>query len=282
VALAAGIVPGVDIYIVVPSAQPEVFGVGITPVAGSMLVSPSWLTSCRIVPGAGLAGISGVESGSAAPLVGGPPGAELHTMFEGLPSGAVGETVPVVLATIDVGMVPNAAAPGISAFGDIVIGAAPPGVKVFSTVGVDGAGIAGGVAAGEFVGSVSVGAARANVGGTGIVVPGTVDKKDVAGCADRLSSAGGVTLPVAEAGLIGGVADIVGVADVDVAVPAANVDVTCTTGVPGVICPEGVAQVTTVPGVLGSDVSGTGASVVSGAPGWVVTENGLGPFSGEV
>jgi hypothetical protein len=137
------------------------------------------------VPGGGLAGISGVESGNAAPLVGGPPGAELHTTVEGTPSGAVGETVPVVVATIDVGMVPNAAAPGISAFGDIVVGGAPAGVKVLSTVGVDGGGIAVGVAAGEFAGSVSAGAARANVGGTGIVVPGTVDMKDVAGCADR-------------------------------------------------------------------------------------------------
>jgi hypothetical protein len=136
------------------------------------------------VPGAGLAGISGVESGNAAPLVGGPPGTELQTMFEGLPSGAVGEMVPVVLATIDVGMVPNAAAPGISALGDIVVGGVPPGMKVFSAVGVDGAGIAVvAVNAGEFAGGVGagVGAARANVGGTGIVVPGTVDKKDVAG-----------------------------------------------------------------------------------------------------
>jgi hypothetical protein len=181
VALAAGIVPGVDIYIVVPSAHAEVFGVGITPVAGSMLVSPSWLTSCRIVPGGGLAGISGVESGRAAPLVGGPPGTELQTVVEELPSGAVGEMVPVVLATIDVGMVPNAAAPGISAFGDIVIGAVPPGMEVFGTIGVDGAGIAAVVDAGELAGSVSAGAATANVGGTGIVVNGIVDKKDVAG-----------------------------------------------------------------------------------------------------
>ena len=133
------------------------------------------------MPGGGLAGISGVESVNAAPLVGGPPGTELQTMFEGLPSGAVGEMVPVVLATIDVGIVPNAAAPGISAFGEVVVGGVLPGVKVFSTVGADGAGIAVGVAAGEFVGGVTVGAATANVGGTGIVVPGTVDWKDVAG-----------------------------------------------------------------------------------------------------
>jgi hypothetical protein len=60
------------------------------------------------------------------------------------------------------------------------------------------------------------------------------------------------------------------------------VAVTGTAGVPGVICPVGVEQVTTVPGVVGSDASGTGASVVSGAPGWVVAENGPGPLSGEV
>jgi hypothetical protein len=65
-------------------------------------------------------------------------------------------------------------------------------------------------------------------------------------------------------------------------VPIADMDVTGTAGVPGVICPAGVEQVTTVPGVVGSDANGTGTSVVSGAPGWVVAENGLGPLSGEV
>jgi len=103
---------------------------------------------------------------------------ELHTVVEGLPSGGVGEMLPVVVVTIDVGIVPNGAADVIAA-GDIV--------------GVDG-----------------------------------------------------------------------------------------TAGVPGVICPVGVEQVTTVPGVVGSDANGTGASVVSGAPGWVVAENGPGPLSGEV
>jgi hypothetical protein len=61
-----------------------------------------------------------------------------------------------------------------------------------------------------------------------------------------------------------------------------GMDVTVTAGVPGAICPAGVEQVTTVPGVAGSDASGTGASVVSGAPGEVVAENGPGPVSGEV
>ena len=69
---------------------------------------------------------------------------------------------------------------------------------------------------------------------------------------------------------------------VPVAPPTADMEVTGTAGVPGAICPVGIAQVTTVPGVVGSEASGTGASVVSGVPGWVVAENGLGPLSGDV
>jgi hypothetical protein len=103
-------------------------------------------------------------------------------VVEELPSGAAGEMVPVVVATIGVGMVPNAA-PGVIAFGDIVIGDVLPGMEVIGTVDVAGAEAV--VDAGELAGSVSVGAARANVGGTGIVVPGIVDRKDVAGWADR-------------------------------------------------------------------------------------------------
>ena len=67
-----------------------------------------------------------------------------------------------------------------------------------------------------------------------------------------------------------------------IAPPIANIDVTWTAGVPGAICPVGVEQVTTVPGVVGSEASGTGARVVSEVPGWVVAENGPGPLSGEV
>jgi hypothetical protein len=83
-----------------------------------------------------------------------------------------------------------------------------------------------------------------------------------------------------------GAADIVGAPFADgidpVVLAIADMDVTGTAGIPGAICPVGVEQVTTVPGVVGSDASGTGASVVSGAAGWVVAENGLGPLSGEV
>ncbi|UPJ66985.1 hypothetical protein IVB23_06375 [Bradyrhizobium sp. 191] len=45
---------------------------------------------------------------------------------------------------------------------------------------------------------------------------------------------------------------------------------------------DGGAQTTTVPGVVGSEASGTGASVVSGTPCTVVAENGPGLLSGEV
>jgi hypothetical protein len=127
------------------------------------------------VPGGGFAGICGVESGKAAPLVGGPPGVELHTMVGGLPS---------------------------------------------------------------------------------------KDDDD-----DRLP----VALPAAGMEATIGPPDIVGTVDSDGVVPVvplvAGMEVTCTAGVPGTICPVGMEQVTTVPGVVGSEASGTGASVVSGVPG---------------
>ncbi|RQH14688.1 hypothetical protein EHH60_05700 [Bradyrhizobium sp. RP6] len=63
------------------------------------------------------------------------------------------------------------------------------------------------------------------------------------------------------------VLDVVGIVGIDVA-DIGDVD--------------GGAQTTTVPGVVGSEASGTGASVVSGAPCTVVAENGPGLLSGEV
>jgi hypothetical protein len=156
-----------------------------------------------IVPGGGLFGTWGVQSGNAAPLVGGPPGVELHTVIDEPPSGDTGEMVPVVLPMNTVGMVPN----GLD---DIV--------AADDTVAV----IVGTVGAGETDG----------------IVP-----------------------------IVSGIDDV---------------DVTGTAGVPGAICPVGAEQFSTVPGVVGSEASGTGASVVSGVPGCVVAENGLGPLSGDV
>jgi hypothetical protein len=223
--------------------------------------------------------MSGVESGKAALLVGGPPGIELHTVVEELPSGVVGETFPVVVTTIGVGMVPNDGA-GVIAVGDIAVGddvivAVAPGMDVGAVLRTVGAGIA-----------VMEGDGRAGMAGgcgAGIVVPGKVDMNDVAGCADSVSI-GVAVLPVA--GVEEVAADIVGAADMDGVIPFVPAmddrEVTGTVWAPGMICPVGAEQVTTVPGVAGSETSGTAANVVSGTPGWVVAENGLGPLSGDV
>ena len=179
---------------------------------------------------------------------------ELHTVVEGLPSGAVGGTFPVVVTTIGVGMVPNGAAGVII---DVETG--------LSTV--DGVGTGSAVMGGDggicMTGRNCAGIAVTEAIGTGLTMLPFVEVKELAGI-----------VVVAGAGTIAGVVPVVSAID--------DREVTGTAGVPGVICPVGVAQVTTVPGVVGSDASGTGASVVSGAPGWVVAENGLGPLSGEV
>jgi hypothetical protein len=196
-------------------------------------------------------------------LVGGPPGVELHTVVDELPSGDTDDMVPVVLPMIAAGMVPNGVA-GISAADDIAL--------------VDGVGTGAAVMAG------GGGAGIAGGGGAGTVEPGKVDRNDVAGCADSVSIGAVVLLVDVEE--VAGPPDIAVTAETDgnvaVVPPVADMDVTGTAAVPGPICPVGVEQVTTVPGVVGSEASGTGASVVTGVPGCVVTENGLGPLSGDV
>lgn len=215
------------------------------------------------MPGAGLAGICGVESGKAAPLVGGPPGVELHTVVDALPSTDTGDIAPVVLPTMDVAMAPNRAAGVIVAvLLDREVETVPGTVDDVGTAmeGADGVDIAG--------------------AGAGTVEPGIVDRNDVAGCADNARI--GAVVDVEEPA---GIADVVGAGKNDDVVPVVppndDIEVTGTVGVPGAICPDGVEQVTAVPGVVGSEASGTGASVVSGTPGWVAAENGLGPESGE-
>jgi hypothetical protein len=84
---------------------------GTTPKLGSTLVPVSFPISGRIAPSDGLSGISGVESGKAALLLGGPPGVELHPVVDALPSGDASGMVPVVLRTIRVGTVPNGTEP---------------------------------------------------------------------------------------------------------------------------------------------------------------------------
>jgi hypothetical protein len=201
---------------------------------------------------------------------------ELHTVVEGLPTEGTGDMVPVVLPTMDVGMVPN----GVEdiAVVDGVIAVEPRAMDVDTVPGtVDGAGTVGIVMEG--------GGRTAGGGGAGIVEPEKSDMNGVAGCADSVRN-GAIPLLVVDAEEAAGAAGIVGAPVTGgigpVVPPIADMEVTGTAGVPGVICPVGVEQVTTVPGVVGSDASGSGANVVSGAPGWVVAENGLGPLSGEV
>jgi len=159
---------------------------------------------------------------------------------------------------------------------DIVV-AVLPAMDVEAVVGtVDGVGVDVAVTAGA--------AAAIGDDATGTVEPGKSVTNDVAGVAD--SKSGAVELAVVEVGEVAGTVGIVAAADVEgvvpIAPPVADMEITGTVGVPGAICPVGVAQVTTVPGVVGSEASGTGASVVSGEFGWVVAENGPGPLSGEV
>jgi len=170
--------------------------------------------------------------------------------------------VPVVLPALVVGMVPNGVAVDVEAVLGTVDGI---GIGVAVMEGGDGAGKAGGV-------------------GAGIVEPGIVDMNEVAGWAES-ARIGTAVPPVVEVEEVVGIADIIGAADNDVVAPVvppvADTEVAGTAKVAGAICPDGVEQVTTVPGVVGLEASGRGASVVTGTPGWVAAENGLGPLSGE-
>jgi hypothetical protein len=212
-------------------------------------------------------------------LVGGPPGVELHTVLEELPSGAVGEMFPIVVMAIGVGMDPSAAVGAIAAGG--IVGASAvvvaPGMEVEGVlITISGAGTGTGAKEGDGSGGTVGG------GGAGMVEPGRSLMNDVAG-SDASGTNGAAVLSAAIVEGLGATVGIVG-ANIDDAAPVVpaigDTEVTCTVGVPGVICPTGVAQVTTVPGIVGSEASGNGASVVSGAA-WVSAENGLGPLSGE-
>jgi hypothetical protein len=148
-------------------------------------------------------------------LVGGPPGVELHTIVEGLPSGDTGDMVPVVLPTTGVGMVPNAV-PGIIVVDGIIV-AVLPDMEVETVVGtVDGVGTevavtaGGGIATGDD--AIEDDADAIGDDAIGIVELGKSVINDVAGVAD--SKSGAVDLAVVEVGEVAGTAGIVGVADV--------------------------------------------------------------------
>ena len=244
-ALPGVIVPGGATYIVILSAHPDVFGVGTTPVAGSMLVSPSWATSCWIVPSGGLAGTSGVESGKAAPSVGGPPGVELHTTFEGLPSGATGDMVPVVLPLIDVELI-------VDGPNDIAV--------VALVLAVD----------------ATVVPSATLVPGVVTMVPGV----SIVPCGRITTVPCGRAVPSGTS--VPGVPNVDWLlAPLDVGLAVTGPDEVICVGDAKVVCADTGEQLMLVPGAVGSSASGTGANVVSGAAGWVVDENGLGPLRGD-
>jgi len=155
--------------------------------------------------------------------------------------------------TIGVGMVPNGAAGVMIAVGKGLITVDGIGTGMAAMEGDGGACITRGSCAGM---------ATAEAVGTTMTVLSFAEVEELAWTADVSAAAIAGIVPVAPT--------------VD------DRDVTGTAGVPGVICPVGVEQVRTVPGTVGSEASGTGANVVSGEPGWVVAENGLGPLSEEV
>jgi hypothetical protein len=145
VALAGAIMVGFARSIVTLWPHAVEFGVGTTARFGSMLVVASSVIADRIVPGGVSFGISAVDSGKTAPVIGGPPGSELHTTVGWLPTGGAGATVPVELTPIGVRMVPNGVAgiivvdAGIvAAEVGVIVAVAPPiaDMEVIGTAGL--------------------------------------------------------------------------------------------------------------------------------------------------
>jgi hypothetical protein len=178
-----------------------------------------------------------------------------------------------------VGIVPNGEPDVIAAAGviadNVVVGIAPSIDAEIGAVGDTGTGTA--VREGDGRGGTVGGR------GAGMIEPGKKLAADVAGCWANVN--GAIELPFVGAKELDGGAEIIGAVEtvgvVAVAPTNADMKATGTGGVPGAISLVGVEQVTTVPGVVGSEANGTGANVVSGAPGWVADEKGLGPLSGE-
>jgi hypothetical protein len=142
--------------------------------------------------------------------------------------------VPVVLPTIDVGMVPSGV-DGIVMADDIIV-AVVPGMDVETVPGtIDGTGTGTGVIEGNGRGGAAGGA------GTGTVEPGKTVMADVSGCWENVN--GAIALPVVDVEELGGSADVVGAAETDGIVPMVVpitdmegvVEITVAVGVPGVI-----------------------------------------------
>jgi hypothetical protein len=166
-------------------------------------------------------------------LVGGPPGVELQTMVDGLPSGVIGAMLPVVEGTIGAGMFPNGALGIIDSIvvADDAIVAGLPDIGMVTALGaIDDVGTGTGVKEGGGGGGVGG-------GGAGMVDPVKTLAADVSGCWENVS--GAITLPVVDVEKLGVSAGIAGVGEADgivAVVPAiAGTEVTGTGAVPGPI-----------------------------------------------
>jgi hypothetical protein len=207
-------------------------------------------------PGGSLAAISGVVSGNVAPLIEDdavleeiqpPAGVEL-------PSGVIGEMVPVALPLLGIGLV----AAGASGSGVIGLGSGTAGAaKIKGPVTGGGTAIAGAVTSPSCI---------AENAGITVAVPRVADV-DGAETGDRPGTI------ATEAG------DAIAVAP-----PTTDIGVRGTGAVPTVIdgvCAGDGEQLMLVPAAVASSASGTGARVVTGTPGWFAAEKGLGPVRGE-
>jgi hypothetical protein len=178
--------------------------------------------------------------------------------------------VPVVLPAPGTEIVPSGTADTVDD-GVVAVTAGMDAEIGFSTIDGAGAGLA--AVEGNGRGGTAGGC------GAGTVVPGKTLMNDVSGCCDHVNGA----TKLADVGVeeLGDSAEVVGAEETKVVVPIVDGEILVTVEVAGAICPDGVEQVTKVPGVAGLEVSGSGASVVSGVSVWVAAENGLGPLSGE-
>jgi hypothetical protein len=136
VALAGAIMPGLARFIDTPSLHAAELGVGTTERVGSILVLPSSVIAGWIVPGGGLAAISGVESGNVAPLIEEVAVVEIHPLANvEPPSGVIGAMVPVALPLMGMGVV----ADGASGIGVVAIVLATAGAVIApATADVEG------------------------------------------------------------------------------------------------------------------------------------------------
>jgi hypothetical protein len=142
-----------------------------------------------MVPGAGVFGISGVESGNEALLAARLVSVELHAMVAEPPTGGFsGDMVPVVLPKIGEGIVPRAVA-GVIASGDIVIVDAIVAAVVPCT-GTD-AGLIAGDGTGIMAGGICADAAD---DGDGTAEFGYKVMNDATGCVENVVNCSGAQI----------------------------------------------------------------------------------------